>query len=74
MRYFLVVYNRRLGTLELLQAYDSHTAALDERFRIERAADESGDIEVVVLGAADEEALRRTHNRYFVKSIGELVG
>ena len=43
--------------------------ALERRFELERTYP---DYEVVVLGAESEDAIRRTHGRYF-KSFDELL-
>jgi hypothetical protein len=63
--YFLLVFDRRKGrlTAEPQEFADSATA-VRARFAVE-AADHDPDLEVVVLGAANREALEKTHSRYF---------
>jgi hypothetical protein len=73
MRYYLVVYSRGSGQLLVEQEYSSRDEALAARFRLERGRRDDPDTEVVVLGAASAEALRRTHARYF-SSVDELAG
>jgi hypothetical protein len=70
MKYYVVVYDRARAHLDELRAFTSRHDALRERFRWERLRPEA---EVVVLAAPSEDALRRTHGRYF-STIGELLG
>lgn len=70
MKFFLVIYDRDAGRLRQLRAFDEPEDALRERFRAERA---EPDAEIVVLSALSEDALRRTHARYFARSVGELL-
>jgi hypothetical protein len=72
MAHFLLVYDRRQGRLLREERFDDASAALDERFRAEKAHRGDQDIEVVVLGADTSADLRRTHARYFM-SLGDLV-
>jgi hypothetical protein len=67
MSYFLIVYDRAAGALRELKEFADvdRDIALAERFARERQEQNRPDIEVVLLGAASEEALRRTHSRYF---------
>ncbi len=65
---FLIEYSRPEGRIVTLKQFvDSERAkAQDERLDIELALNRSGaEHEVVLLEAADENALRRTHQRYF---------
>ncbi|HEX6018958.1 MAG TPA: hypothetical protein VFZ28_12745 [Burkholderiaceae bacterium] len=65
---FLVEYDRRKGQLVRLRRYDVDQAehAQDDRLEAELAHFASQEhIEVVLLEADAEEALRRTHRRYF---------
>lgn len=65
---FLIEYSRPEGRIVTLRQFvDSERAkAQDERLDIELALNRSGaEHEVVLLEAADEDALRRTHQRYF---------
>lgn len=64
MRYYLVVFDRARGQLVELIPYAESRDALRERFRRETSGIAPG-LEIVVLGAPNEEALRNTHARYF---------
>jgi len=73
MKAFLLVYRR--STAELLECRDlgeDRAKALAERFAIEKRERHDSDIEVVILSARSEDALRRTHSRYF-KTMSELA-
>jgi len=70
VKFFLVIYDRDAGRLKQLSAFDGSKDALRERFRAERA---QPDAEIVVLSARSENALRRTHARYFADSVSELL-
>jgi hypothetical protein len=74
VKYFLLVYRRSAGRLaEPPQDLGSdRDAALRVRFERERRERADPDVEVVVLGAASLDALKRTHARYF-KTFDELV-
>jgi hypothetical protein len=64
MAYFLLMFNRTTGhVLEQIEFEDSDEA-VREGFKRE-AAGVDPDVEVVVLGAANLEALYATHGRYF---------
>jgi len=66
--YFLIVYDRGTGEkVDMLTfASDREEEARDERFRLELSFHRKGaDVEVVLLQADDEQALRHTHRRYF---------
>ncbi|MGH9017849.1 MAG: hypothetical protein ACRDY1_08905 [Acidimicrobiales bacterium] len=65
MRYFLLSFNRHLGeVVGTIEQFEDPDAAVRARFRLEaHMADPN--VEIVVLGAADEGALRTTHSRYF---------
>ncbi len=67
MSYFLVVYNQLSGQLLELTRYEAgkRDEALGARFARELMERDHRHIEVVLLGAASEDALRRTHARYF---------
>ena len=75
MSYFLIVYDRKSGTVKRLQEFpeDEGRAALTERFRIESQNTNGNDLEVVVLGADSLETIQKTHSRYF-KTAAELAG
>jgi len=72
MRYFLVVYNRSTGAVEVKGfAANQREQALEERFDRELAERDRPEIEVVLLGAESRAAVEKTHSRYF-KSAAEL--
>lgn len=74
MRHFLIVFSRPEGELvEPVRAYDDAAAAFRDRFERERRYREMPAIEVVVLSAESEDAIRQTHARYFL-STSELIG
>lgn len=66
--FFLIQYDRPSERLVRLEAFANvaRERAEDTRLDLELALNRAGiDHEVVVLEAADEEAVRRTHRRYF---------
>lgn len=72
---FLVQYRRTEGRLVTLARYTDaeRLAAQHARLELEiRLNSEGIDDEVVLLEAHDEEALRRTHRRYFEDPAGIL--
>jgi hypothetical protein len=69
MKYYVVVYDRDAGRLEQLARFTTPADALRARFRLERSRP---DAEIVVLAARSDNALRRTHGRYF-SSPGQLL-
>jgi hypothetical protein len=72
---FLIVYNRSRGRIDTFRAFDAikRQEAEDSRLELELELNRRGDErEVVLLEAASEEALRRTHRRYF-EDLNELV-
>ena len=65
---FLIEYNRSEGRIVTFRSFDDtqRREAKNLRLEIELDLNRKGiDHEVVLLEAADEEALRRTHRRYF---------
>lgn len=65
---FLIEYDRRSGRVVTFVAYDETSRALADNARLDlelRLNREGIEREVVLLEAATEEALRRTHGRYF---------
>jgi hypothetical protein len=65
---FLIEYDRRSGHIVTLAAYvdAERRSAEDSRLELELSLNRRGiEHEVVILEAASEEALRRTHRRYF---------
>ena len=72
---FLIQYNREQGRIVSLESFpDSDlNQAEDERLTLELALGRKAiDDEVVLLEAASEKAVRRTHRRYF-EDLQELV-
>lgn len=65
MNHYLLIFNRRTGVLIRKQQISSSDEAMSARFAAEAQYRDDPDIEVVVLGAQSEDALRRTHSRYF---------
>lgn len=65
---FLIEYNRSKGSIVTFRDFDDsqRREAEDSRLGIELDLNRKGiDHEVVLLEAASEDALRRTHRRYF---------
>lgn len=65
---FLIEYNRREGRLVTFERFDDVQRRDAEKLRLEIELDlnRSGiEHEVVLMEASSEEALRRTHRRYF---------
>ncbi|MEO6222827.1 MAG: hypothetical protein ABIP90_06220 [Vicinamibacterales bacterium] len=71
---FLIHYDRALGRIIKLQKFDDgdRAAAETSRFALELANLQKASIEVVLLEAASEEGLRKTHRRYF-ETLEELI-
>ena len=74
MNYYVLVYDQRSGTLITIEHYgsDGAPAALARRFELDREYAGNPGVEVVLLSGESEDALRRTHGRYF-KSVNELL-
>lgn len=72
--FFLIVYDQRAGKLVRKIEYGDadRDAALQARFDLELRHRLDPNLEVVLLGAKDEDTLRQTHGRYF-KTVGELI-
>ena len=70
---FLLVYRRSTGIVVLREVFrDDEAKALARRFELEAKEKDDPDVEIVLLTADSEEALRRTHSRYF-KTTTELA-
>lgn len=72
---FLIEYARSLGEIITLKTFSDseQRAAEDARLEMEIGLNRDAvDREVVILEAESEEALRRTHRRYF-ESLSELA-
>ena len=72
---FLIEYNRSSGEIVTFKTFDDadKDKAADKRFELELARNRAGiEHEVVLLDAVSEEAVRRTHRRYF-EDINQLA-
>ena len=72
---FLIRYNRPKGRIVAFQRFDSADRTTAENARLEIELDllrNRIEDEVVLLEASSEEALRRTHRRYF-SDPGEIL-
>ncbi|HEX8502480.1 MAG TPA: hypothetical protein VF659_18000 [Pyrinomonadaceae bacterium] len=72
---FLIEYDRNQGRIVTFKTFDdsARREAEDSRLQLELELNRRGtEREVVLLEAATEEALRRTHRRYF-EDLAELV-
>jgi hypothetical protein len=75
MMLFLIEYDRKRGQIVSFQTFDDseRQKAEDLRLELELELNRLGiEREVVILEADTEEALRRTHRRYF-ENLSELV-
>lgn len=70
MKSFLIVYDTRSGTLIEMRVFEAgqDDEALQQRFQEELAKNLSDDVEIVVLRASSEDAIRESHARYFASS------
>lgn len=66
MTNLLVVYDRNSGRMVREREYTQRREALKARFAAEREFRGRPSVEVVVLEAANREALRHSHGRYFL--------
>jgi hypothetical protein len=65
---FLILYDRATGRIEMFRTFldADREAAANERLDIELALTQQGkERDVLILEAASEEALRKTHGRFF---------
>lgn len=72
---FLIEYARREGRVITFKKFSDNERVIaeNERLSIELALNRSGrEREVVLLEAANEDALRRTHRRYF-EDLSQMV-
>ncbi len=73
--FFLIEYNRKEGRLVSIESFSDsdRQKAQESRLRLELDLNFRGiNNEVVILDAASEEAVRRTHRRYF-ETLAELT-
>lgn len=72
---FLIHYDRRAGELILLRSFDDSDREIAERERLKLEIAlhrDPRDEEVVILEAKNEEAIRKTHRRYF-QTVEEII-
>jgi len=70
---FLIEYDRQQGQVVTIEKFDDSEKAENTRLEMELRLNKLGlEHEVVVLEADSEDALRRTHRRYF-ENLSELV-
>ncbi len=75
MTLFLIEYDRKRGRIVTFREFDDSERQEAENARLEMELELNrlgADREVVLLDADTEEALRRTHRRYF-EDLSELV-
>lgn len=73
---FLIEYNRGEGRIVTFRPFEESQRREAEDLRIQVELDlnrKAVDHEVVLLEAADEDALRRTHQRYFA-DLAQILG
>jgi hypothetical protein len=72
---FVIEYNRSVGAIVSMQSFDSaeRDAAELARHGLELRAAADANLEIVTLQAASEDALRKTHRRYFTNDFEALV-
>ena len=76
---FLIEYNRLRGTIDNISRFDDSERSKAEKLRLEIELNlhrrRVENYEVVLLEASSEEALRRTHRRYFedIKKIAKSI-
>ena len=73
--HFLIVYDRNAGELVRQARFETSADAMQARFAAEAEFRGRPEIEVVALVAESDEALRRTHARYFLDlaALGERM-
>lgn len=67
MFHYLVVFDRRLSDVIEIRSFEDVKLALGARLEAESTYSDRSEVEVVVLTAKSQEALRGTHLRYFEK-------
>lgn len=72
MAHYLLVYDRSAGKLLRKTEFGNRADAMRSRFKTETEFGGSRNIEIVTFEADSEEALRKTHGRYFL-TLSELV-
>jgi hypothetical protein len=71
MRTFLLIFDRRTSTVDV-RPIENEATVLDELRKAESRLPDEPWLEIVLLTAADEDDLRKTHAHYF-ESLGELL-
>ncbi|MEP6788834.1 MAG: hypothetical protein ABJB40_10415 [Acidobacteriota bacterium] len=72
---FLIEYDRKRGQIVTIKKFDNSDQHKANELRLQRELELNRlgtEREIVILDAVSEEALRRTHRRYF-ESLTELV-
>ena len=72
---FLIEYERARGLIMMMRSFDNSEREAAEEMRLNLELDlnaKRGDNEVVLLEATSEEALRKTHRRYF-ENLSQLL-
>jgi hypothetical protein len=69
MKHFVVVYDRHAGLLLRADPFDSHGAAFVRLTAMERKYRGDANVEIVLLNADSDDALLKTHGRYFISPI-----
>ncbi|MBI4885878.1 MAG: hypothetical protein HY824_02185 [Acidobacteria bacterium] len=70
---FLIEYDRPTGLIKSKRAFEDRTQAQNARLALELDLNRRGILrEIVLLEAQNEEALYRTHRRYF-EDLGQLI-
>jgi hypothetical protein len=64
VNYFLVVFDRKKQELVSIETFADSSDAVKARFKMEMEDPRSG-LEIVVLGAENQEVLTQSHARYF---------
>jgi hypothetical protein len=64
---YLIIYDRKLSDIIEIRDFDDSKAALSARLEAESTYSDRPEVEIVVLTARSQEALRGTHLRYFEK-------
>jgi hypothetical protein len=72
MNMYLLIFDRDHPASVEVKEFRDRTVAIKRLIEAEQLRKENPTLEVVLLNAADEADLRRTHSRYF-ESIDELL-
>lgn len=81
MARYLVVFDRDSSSMLEMRQFDDVKSALSARLKTEAQYADKPGVEVVVLSAKSEDALRKTHLRYFesyrdiaLNALGRWIG